>query len=89
MAFAAGEFDAAFADEGVVAFGQVDDEAMGVGEAGGVLDFGEGCGGAAIGDIFGEGAVEQDGFLGDDGDLGAQGFLGCGGDVGVVDADFA
>ena len=40
LALAAGEFDAALADEGLVAVGEFVDEFVGVGAAGGVLDFG-------------------------------------------------
>ncbi len=43
----------------------------------------------AVGDVFGDGAAEEDGFLGDDADLFAQAFDGELADVDVVDEDLS
>src|SRR5699024_10804092 len=55
----AGQFQAALADGGVVAIGEAADERVGVGAARGVLDLGVGGVGAAVGDVFADGAGEE------------------------------
>ena len=60
LAFAAGEGLAALADEGIVAVGQLQDEFVGVGGAGGVDNLLPRGVGAAVGDVLGDGAVEQE-----------------------------
>ena len=67
LLLAAGEFDAALADERVVLVGQLDDELVGVGAAGGVFDLGVGGVVAAVGDVVAHRAVEQEHVLLDDG----------------------
>ncbi len=73
LALAAGKFGAARADEGVIALGQRGDEIVGVGLAGGVLDFLEGCAGFAVFDVLADAAAEEQDFLRHDGDLRAHG----------------
>src|SRR5262245_30365111 len=60
LLLAAGELDAAFADERVVLLGKADDEFVGVGAAGSIFDFGVGGVVAAVGDVVADGAVEEE-----------------------------
>ena len=68
LALAAGEFGAALADDGVVALGLAGDEVMGVCDFGGCLYALYVGGGISVGDVLGDGIVEEDAFLGDDAD---------------------
>ena len=87
--FAAGEFDAAFADVGVELVGEFADEAFGVGGGEGGPEFG--VGGVAFGEqeVFADGAVEEEWFLGDVGEAVAQRGLGEGADGDAIDGDGA
>ena len=75
---------AAGADEGGEAVGEVLDEAA-ICFSGCGVDFAFSGGGFAVGDVFGDGAGEEDGFLGDETDFAAEGFHVHGGDVDAVD----
>ncbi len=66
------ELDAALADHGVIAFGQLQDELMGVGDLGGLDHLGLAGVGAAEQDVFADGAMEEEHVLQHDGHLGAQ-----------------
>jgi hypothetical protein len=63
LAFAARQRLAAFADQRVVAVRQAQDELVGVRGAGGGDDLGARGVGLAVGDVLGNGAEEQEGFL--------------------------
>ena len=89
MALAARELDAAFADHGVIAIGEVFDKIVSVGEFGGLLDFFFGGIRAAVSDIIGYGAVEEGRFLRDVSDGVAEGVLSDVADVLAVDIDGA
>ena len=123
LALAAGEADAALSDEGVVALGQVGDEAVGVGELGGGDDprrcprkcprnirgggptpggrgrvttiggtsggGGVSSGGGGVGDVVGDGAVEEEDVLLDDAEESAVGLDVDGAEVGAVEGDAA
>ena len=89
LALAAGEFGAAGADEGLVAFREVGDEFVGVGLGGGGFDFLCGGAGFAVGDVFVDGAAEEHDFLGDDGDLAAEAFQGDFLGIGGVEEELA
>lgn len=73
MALTAGELLTAFADDGVVAAGESEDELVGFGGAGGGFDFFGGGVGFAIGDVLADGAVEEEDILADKADCAAQG----------------
>ena len=66
LLLAAGELDAALADERLVFFGQPDDEFVRVGAAGGVFDLRVGRVVPAVGDVVAHRAVEQENVLLDD-----------------------
>ena len=69
LALAAGEGEALFADDGVVAVGQGGDEAVGLGGAGGGEHRRSSRGvGAAVGDVGAHGVGEQEAVLGDHAD---------------------
>src|ERR1700688_1207002 len=76
LLLASGESDAAFADGGVVAFGETFDVLRDVGGFGGGFDVVQLC--LAIflryaeGDIFADGVAEEEGFLGHESDMAAQ-----------------
>ncbi len=89
LLLAAGEFVAAFADDGFVAFVELQDEVVGIGFLGGCLDFRAGGVAFSVGDVVGDGAVEEIDILQDHGELGAVEFQGELADVGVVEADGA
>ena len=72
MFLAARELDAAFARHGVEAGGKPGDEIVERGKAQCLHDFIIGGVEAAIGDVFADGAAEQEDVLGDDADLVAQ-----------------
>src|SRR5262249_42627165 len=59
LALAAGEFDTAVADQGLVALGKAGDKIVRIGLAGGVLDIGATSTGSAVGDVVGNGAAKQ------------------------------
>ena len=59
LLLAAGELDAALADERVVLIRQLDDELVRVGAAGGVLDVGVGGVVPTVGDVVAHGSVEE------------------------------
>ena len=71
LRLAAGELDAAFADDGVVLLFEAFGEFVDAGDAAGVENFVFGGVGAGEGDVFADGAVEEKGFLQDDAELGA------------------
>ena len=66
LALATRELGAAFADGGVVGLGQFGDEIVGVGLRGGGDDFLAGRLGASVGEVLGDGAVEEERVLADD-----------------------
>ena len=63
LALAAGELDAALADDGVVLLFEVLGELVDAGDAAGFEDLLFGGVGAGEGDVFADGAVEQEGVL--------------------------
>jgi len=69
----AGEADAALADEGVVSEVEFGDEAVGVGGLGGVFDVALGGVALGVGDVLGDGAVEEEDILFDDAEESAVG----------------
>jgi len=71
LALATGEFDAAFADDGVEAFGEGGDELPGIGLIGGADDILIGGFGIAIADIIADGAAKEEHFLRYDGHIAA------------------
>ncbi len=76
LLLAAGEGDAALADDGAEAAGELEDLVGDVGGAGGGLDLLCRCGvrcGNAEGDVVGDGGGEEEGLLGDEADGGAKG----------------
>ncbi len=87
MALAAGQGGAAVADHGVIAVGHAGDEFVGVGQLCCSKDLVFGGIGSTEGDVVGDGAVQQHGFLQHESDLGAQTVQGAGADVDTVDAD--
>src|SRR5690606_24420102 len=87
LALASGEGQAAVADLCVEGAGHGLNEVHGVGATGGVFDLGAGRAGAGVGDVLGDGAREEDDFLGDDGDLVAEGAEVGGGEIDAVDQD--
>ena len=76
LTLAAGELDAAFAHERLVALREPVDEVVRVGLARGVDDFLAARAGAAIGNVFRDAAAEEEDFLRHDGHLSAQGAQG-------------
>src|SRR5262249_29682211 len=66
LALAAGEFDPALADPGVVAFGKAIDELGGIRDRRGVLDGSPSRAAVRVGDVVGYGAVEEEDVLLDD-----------------------
>ena len=89
LPLAAGERLAAFADERIVAVGQVQNELVGAGGAGGGDDFGRRCVGPAVGDVLGDRAVEQERLLQHDADVAAILFDRERADVGAIDENRA
>ena len=71
LALAAAEDEALFADHTFVPFGVRHDEIVGVRQFGGLDDLFAGGVGGAVGDVGGDGVVEEDGFLSDGSDDGA------------------
>ena len=69
LALAAGELDAALADDGVVAFGEALGELVDAGDAAGFHELLLGGVGAGEADVFADGAVEEEGLLEDDAEL--------------------
>ena len=67
-----GEEGAALGDGGVVALRHGGDEVVGVGGLGGGFDLVAGGFGHAVGDVVGDGVVEEEGVLGDESDALAQ-----------------
>ena len=65
LALPTGEFLAAFADDGVVAFGKLHDEIMGFGDFGSFFDLLIGGIKGAVGDILAHRAVEEENILAD------------------------
>jgi len=72
LALPAGKLEPGLTDQRVVAFGQRCDELMRGRVAGGLLDFGIGGAGRAIGDVGADRVVEEKGFLRDERACGAQ-----------------
>ena len=72
LALTAGEEDPVFADHGIVSVGELLDEGVGEGVAGGLLDLGERGVGTCVGDIVADGAGDQGRVLGDDADLASE-----------------
>lgn len=62
----------AFANDGVVAIGELEDEIVGFGGFGGGFDFLLSGGGFAVGDVLADGAVEQEDILADESHCAAQ-----------------
>ena len=69
LALAAGELDAALADDGVVAFGEALGELVDAGDAAGLQELLLGGVGAREEDVLADGAVEEEGLLQDDAEL--------------------
>jgi hypothetical protein len=72
LALTAGEEDPVFADHGIVSVGELLDEGVGEGVAGGLLDLVERGVGTCVGDIVADGAGDQGRVLGDDADLASE-----------------
>jgi hypothetical protein len=72
LALPAGQGDALFADDGLVAVGQRFDELVGHRGAGGGLDLVHVRVGPAVGDVGGDGVGEQEAVLEHDADAAAQ-----------------
>jgi hypothetical protein len=89
LALAAGEFDAALADDGVVLLGEAVGELVYAGDPAGVHELLFGGLGAAEEDVLADGAVEEEGLLQDDAQLLTVVAEAEGGQVGVVDEDLA
>ena len=89
LAFAAGEAEALFADDGVVALRHAQDEVVGEGVAGGLYDLFGGNIGLAVGDVVAHGVVEEDRLLRDLGDLFAERLESEGANIVAVDEDAA
>ena len=87
LALAAGKLDAAFARDGVEALRQLLDELQGVCLARRLADLLHGGVGPAVGDVLGDGAMEQQRLLRHVGDTAAQALLGDLGHVLPVDQD--
>ncbi len=69
LALSAAEPDASFSDDGVVALFECGDEGIGVGGACGGEDLGAGGVSSRVGDVVGDGAVEQEDVLLDDAEV--------------------
>ena len=80
---------AELADPRLVALRQGEDEAVGGGGFGGLDHFGFGGAGATAQDVFGHGAIEQEGILTDKGDAIIERGGGDGGEIVPVDQDAA
>lgn len=89
LTLATGKFGAAFASEGIVAFGKINDEVVGVGKLGGMDNFVFGGVGFAVGDVFGKGAMEKNSILGDIGDVLAQARLSNRGNILAINENIA
>ena len=89
LALAAGKFQAAFADAGVVALRQRGDEVVRGGIAGSLFDLGPACTGASERDVGGDGFVKQDRLLGDERHRTAQGGQADVANVVAIDGDHA
>ena len=89
LALAARELDAALAGDGVEALGQILDELQRVGRARRLTDLLHGSIGPPVGDVLGNGTVEQQRLLRHVGDLAAQRLLGHVGHVLAVHQDLA
>ena len=68
LALTAREFDASFADEGLISLIELRDELVGMRAACGLADLVERRGGAAVGDIIGERTTKENRLLGHDRD---------------------
>lgn len=89
MALTAGELLTAFADDGVVSVGELEDELVGFGGAGGGFDFLGGGVGFAVGDVLADGAVEEEYVLADEADCASQGGVAEIGEGEAVEGDLA
>ena len=87
--FADAEFDAAFADAGIVALRQRDDEIVAIGGSGRGEELLVGGVQFAEEDVFAESAVEEEGLLADDADRWRQRFEGDSADVLPVNRDLS
>lgn len=72
LALTAGKLLTAFSDDGFVAVGQAENKVVGFGEFGGMDDFVAGDIKAAVGNVFGNGAVKQEHILADPTDAAPQ-----------------
>ncbi len=88
LPLAAGKLDAPFAYQGIKPLGELFDKLQCIGLPGSGTDFLRRGIRFAVGDIFTNGPVEQQGFLGDIGNLAPQGLLGAGRDVLAVYQNF-
>ena len=73
LLLAAGECDAALADHGVEALGELEDFGADVRDDGGVFDCSGGGVGDAEGDVLADGVGEEKGLLRDEADVGGEG----------------
>ncbi len=89
LALAAGELDAALADDGVVLLREALGELVDAGDAAGFHDLLFGGLRAAEEDVLADGAVEEEGLLEDDAELLAVADEADGGEVDAVDEDLA
>ena len=89
LTLAAGELDAALADDGVVLLGEALGELVYAGDAAGFHELLFGGVGTAEEDVFADGAVEEEGLLQDDAELLAITAEADGGEVDAVDQDLA
>ncbi len=89
LALAAGELDAALADDGVVPLGEALGELVDAGDAAGFHELLFGRVGAGEEDVLADGAVEEEGLLQDDAELLAVAGEADGGEVDAVDEDLA
>ncbi len=89
LALAAGEGEAVLADLGVVAVGQLPDESIRLGGAGGGLDLLLAGVGAAVGDVRADGVGEEERIFRDQSDGGPQRVQGQLADVVAADQDGA
>ena len=87
LLLAAGESDAALADHGVEALGELEDLGGDVGDGGGFFDLLGGCLGDTEGDVLADGLREEECFLWDEAYVFAQGVEGEAADGFSVDED--